>query len=160
MIINGRNRGSGIIEVIIGLTIVSVGIFALIRTYNYYIKFALAHRYDVQATLLAEEGIEAVKLMRDISWTNRIANLNSDINYGIALTDGVWTSTAGVNYVDNKFERSFVLSDVYRDPEDSIAVSGTLDPDTKKVTVTVSVRTILSTTTKSISTYITNIFDN
>ncbi|MDO8493030.1 MAG: hypothetical protein Q7S19_00590 [bacterium] len=156
----GKNNGSGIIEVVVGLAIISVGIFSILRTYNYYIKFAIAHRYDVQLALLAEEGIEAVKLLRDTGWATKITPLSSGTNYSLAYATSSWASTTTIKYIDGRFNRTFILSDVYRDSNDRIASSGTLDPNTKKVIVSVFARNILATTTKSISTYITNIFGN
>jgi Tfp pilus assembly protein PilV len=155
-----KNSGTGMIEVVVGSAIILVGIFSILKTYDYYLKFALSHRYDVQATLLAEEGIEVVKLLRDTSWSQNISTHSSGIPYRLAFSNAVWTSTTSTKYIDSKFSRTFVLSDVYRDSGDKISTSGTLDPNTKKVAVFVAVRNIFGTTTKSISTYITNIFDN
>ncbi len=114
----------------------------------------------MQTALLLEEGVEAVKLLRDSGWTAKIAPLVPGVNYGVAYVSGAWTSTTSLKYIDNKFYRTFALTDVYRDSNDKIASSGALDSNTKKVVVSVSVRTILGTTTKSISTYLANIFSN
>lgn len=153
-------KGSGIIEIIVGLSIVLVGIFALLKTYNYYLKFALIHKYDIAATLLAEEGVEAIKILRDSNFTSKIAALSSGTVYSLAFVNSFWESTTTRKYVDGIFDRTFLLNDVYREPTDDIGFSGTLDPNTKKVTVSVSYRGISGTSTKSISTYITNIFSN
>ncbi|MBI3633949.1 MAG: hypothetical protein HY226_06720 [Candidatus Vogelbacteria bacterium] len=160
MIVKSQKKGAGIMEVIVGLAIVMLGVFVLLRTYNYYLKFGLLHKYDVQAALLAEEGIEAVKLLRDSGWTNKISTLNSGIVYRLAFVNSSWTSTTTVKYIDGVFDRTFVLSDVYRDSNDDVANSGTLDPGTRKLIVFVAYRSGLSTTTKSISAYITNLFAN
>ncbi len=157
---NARNKGSGIVEVLIGLAIIAVGIFSIMRAFNYYLKFALSHRYDVQTALLLEEGIEAVKILRDAGWSAKIAPLSPGTTYGLAYFGGTWTSTTTLKYIDSKFSRTFVLSNVYRDANDKIASSGTLDSNTKKITISVAVRNILATSTKSISTYITNLFAN
>lgn len=155
-----KNSGSGILEVIVGLAIVAVGVFSLLRAYNYYLNFALLHKYNVQAVLLAEEGVEAVKLLRDTSWSSKITPLGTGTPYGIAFVGSSWTSTTTRQYIDGRFDRTFVLSEVYRDSNDRIASSGTLDSNTRKLIVSVSSRNMLATTTKSISTYITNIFAN
>ncbi len=148
------------IEVLVGLAIVAIGVFAVFRTYNYYLNFVLDHRHDVQAALLAEEGIEAVKTLRDASWSGKIAPLSSGTRYGLAWSGSAWTSTTSTKYVDSFFYRTFTLADVYRDSSYRIAASGTLDPNTKQVTVSVAYRTALATSTKSIGSYITNIFAN
>src|SRR3989344_5170826 len=52
------------------------------------------------------------------------------------------------------------LDDVYRHGGEDITESGTLDPDTKKVTVSVSWRAQSGTSTRSLSIYMTNMFNN
>ncbi|MBI3632752.1 MAG: hypothetical protein HY226_00515 [Candidatus Vogelbacteria bacterium] len=155
-----KKKGAGIIEVIVGLAIVMVGIFALIRTYGYYLKFGLLHKYDVQASLLLEEGVEAVKLLRDTGWSSKISGLTVDSTYRLAFVNSSWTATTTKKYVDGIFDRTFTLSNVYRNSNDDISASGTLDPGTKKLVVAVAYRNGQSTTTKSISAYITNLFSN
>ncbi|MEK7066025.1 MAG: hypothetical protein AAB965_00445, partial [Patescibacteria group bacterium] len=82
--------------------------------------------------------------------------------YSLAFVNSMWTSTTTGygRYIDGDFDRTFVLSNVYRNSSDSIASSGTLDSGTKKLVVSVSYRTLLGTTTKTMSTYITNLFSN
>ena len=157
-----NQKGSGLVEIVVGLAIIFTSIFFLIKTYNYYLKFALIHKNDVQATLLLEEGIEVVKVLRDVSWTNKIATLTPGTSYSLAFTNSVWTSTTTSHgrYIDGDFDRTFTLGNVYRNSSDSIAPSGTLDPGTKKVVVSVSYSTLLGTTTKTMSAYITNLFSN
>ena len=152
--------GGGAIEVIVGLAIVLTGVFALLKTYNHYLRFALVHKDDVRAALLVEEGIEAVKLLRDKGFASKIATLSSEVSYGLGFVSSFWESTTTRKYIDGIFDRTFVFSDVYRGPNDDISASGILDPDTKKVTVSVSYLGISGTTTKSASAYITNIFNN
>ncbi len=160
LIFNKKIRGSGIVEVIVGLAIVLTGVFALLKTYNYYLSFALGHKYDTRATFLAEEGIEVVKLLRDKGFAAKIVTLNVGVTYSLGFVNSFWESTTTRKYVDGIFDRTFVLGDVYRNPTDDISASGVLDPDTKKVTVSIAYRANNSTTTKSISAYITNIFNN
>ena len=160
MIKKNKQNGAGAIEVIVGLSIVLIGIFSLLRTYNYYLKFGLSHKYDVQAGLLLEEGVEAVKIIRNISWNSRISTLTPGTSYHLAFVNSLWTSTTTNKYIDGIFDRTFVLSDVYRDLSDDISDSGTLDLNTKKVVVSIAYRNGLATTTKSISAYITNLFNN
>lgn len=155
-----NNRGTGVIEVIIGSAIILIGIFSIIKTYNYYLRFALSHRYDIQATLLAEEGVEAVKLLRDKGWSENISTLIPGVAYSLAFINSSWTSTTSVNLIDGKFSRTFTVSEVYRGGDDRISSSGVLDQNTRKVAVSVAVRNNFGTTTKTISTYITNIFSN
>lgn len=153
-------RGSGLIETVVGLAIIFVSIFFLIKTYNYYLKFALSHKNDVEASLLLEEGVEAIRFIRDRGWSSYISPLSVATPYSLYFDGSVWMSTTTNKYVDETFSRTFIINDVYRGSNDQIAQSGTLDPGTMKATVSVSYPTILGTTTKSMSFYIANLFND
>ena len=155
-----RKKGTGLIEIILGLSIVLLGVFALLKTYNYYLKFALSHRHDAKVALLLEEGIEAIKILRDVSWSQKIATLSSGSVYNFEFVNSTWNATTSRKYLDGIFDRTFVLSDVYRNSNDDIAGSGVLDSSTKKAVVSVAYHGIVGTTTKSVSVYITNLFSN
>lgn len=148
------------IEIVVGLAIVLTGIFSLLQIYDYYLKLALSRKYDVSATLLAEEGIEMVKWLRDKSFSGQIAALAVDTEYGLEFVGSSFESTTTRKYIDSTFDRTFTLYDVYRNGFDDISGSGSLDVNTRRVTVRVSYVGARGTTTKSISTYITNLFGN
>ena len=155
-----RESGTGLIEIILALSIVLLGVFALLKTYNYYLRFALSHRHDAKVALLLEEGIEAIKILRDVSWSQKIATLSSGSVYSLEFVNSTWSATTSRKYVDGVFDRTLVLSDVYRDSSDDIAGSGVLDSNTKKAVVLVAYNGIVGTTTKSVSVYVTNLFSN
>ena len=102
--------------------------------------------------------MDAVKILRDTSWSSGIGNLTVGSNYFFSYNGTTWVSTANNVYIDGIFERKFSLNNVYRDANDDIAVSGTLDSGTKKATVSVSWRGRTGTTTKSASFYLTDFF--
>jgi len=111
---------------------------------------------SIQVAFLLEEGMETVKIIRDSSWNN-INNLTTGNTYFLEFLNHDWIATSTNTYIDGKFERSFVIENVYRDINDDIIVSGgTLDINTKKTTVSVSWHNGKSTSTKSISAYLTN----
>jgi Tfp pilus assembly protein PilV len=156
-----NKRGMSLVEVVVGSTIILVAFLALLTTYNLYLKSTFNNSRIIQASLIAEEGIEATRLMRSSNWTSNIANLSNGVSYYFSWDGSKWVSSTLNVYVDNSFERKFVLSPVYRDSNDKIASSGTLDASTKLVTVTVSWRDSGgATSTRSLSTYLTNIFGN
>lgn len=114
----------------------------------------------LEATFLADEGIEALRIMRDSSWSANIESLASNTKFYLEWNGTMWVATTTNTYIDGAFERSVVLYDVYRDSNQTIAGSGDLDGDTRKVTVTVSWMADAATSTRSLSAYITNLFDN
>ncbi len=156
------SRGISLIEVLIASAIILTGVLALSSSFAAYVKFAYLNQKNIQAAYLAEEGLEAVTLLRDKSWSTYISPLTVETTYYLAwnATSSVWLATTTTQYIDSEFLRSFVLSAVYRDGSDKIASSGTLDTNTKKVTVSVAYFQGHSTTTTSIATYITNLEAN
>src|SRR3989344_3730587 len=87
---------------------------------------------ETQATLIAQEGIEGVRSIKNQSW----GNLTSG-TYGLDTTGNVWSFDAGPDPL-GKFSRTIVISDVQRDVGGNIVASGgTPDPDAKKIDATV-----------------------
>ena len=160
MRISKNNQGFGLLEVVIGLAIILVALLALVGTFSIAIKSTLSNVEKIQATYLMEEGVEAVKLLRDESWTDKIANLSVGTSYSLGWDSGTgkWSTTTP-QYFGN-FWRVFQVDNVYRDVNNDVAPSGTLDSDIKKLTVAVSWLNRGATTTKSVTTYITNLFGN
>lgn len=157
------SRGIGLIEILIGAAIIVTGILALIIAFNSFFAFALANDRNVQAAYLAEEGLEAMTFLRDGSYTGNIAPLSTSANYYLAWDSAAnsWETTTTPQYVDGVFLRSITLAPVYRDENGNIVSSdGTLDPNTRLVTVTLHYFQGSGTTTQSMSTYLTNFYDN
>lgn len=155
-------RGMSLVEVVIGATIVLVGFLSLVGVYNVYLRNGFQNINKVQAALLAEEGIEALRLIRSTSWTGQIAPLSVGSPYYFLWNGSGWVSSTSNIFIDGIYERKFVVSSVSRDASGKIVTSGGAnDSGTKKMTVTVSWRTPKGATTSlSIATYLTNIFSN
>jgi len=158
---NAQNKGFGLLEIAIGISIISLSIFSLTAVSNLALKLTEESARNTQASFLLEEGVEALKILRDSSWSIDIMPLASGTVYYLSFADHNWQTTSTNIYIDGIFERSFVLQDVNRDINDDIVSSGgILDSDTKKIIVSVSWRSRNSTTTQSVSAYIVNLFNN
>lgn len=157
--LNGSlSKGFGLIEIIIGSAILTVSLVATSTYFQKTLQLNQDSGKTVQSSFLLEEGIEAVKFFRDTNWTN-ISGLAAGTSYFLQFDGTKWATTSSNIFVDSVFERKFILNNVSRNANDDIVSSGgTNDPDTKKVTVLVSWLGRNGTTTKTISTYITNIF--
>lgn len=167
-----KNNGFSIIEVIIACAIISIMVFSLMSATSKSIQVSNQALKQAQATLLIEEGVEAVKSIRDNNWTD-ISSLILDTDYYLFFntSTNLWSlrlSSSGMsapsgsipNYpVDSVFTRKVSVSAVSRDSSQNIAPSGTSDIGTKKVTVTVSWDKPGGTVSKSLSFYISNIFN-
>lgn len=155
-------KGIGLVEVIVSVSILTVIIIGLISTFNYYVGAGIRSTAKIQGSLLAEETLEALRFMRDSSWSN-LGDLATGTPYHLEFTGALWKASTTKIMVDGTFEQVFVLGDVYRrDSDDDIIPfsSGdakTLDPET--LLITVSVLKDAATTTE-IVTYMTNLFQD
>lgn len=150
-------RGFGVVEIIIGSTIVSVALIALMSAFQSSLVASRDAGKKITATFLAEEGMEALRLMRDRSWAN-ISGLSTTTAYYLSFTGGTWATTTVSSQIFGTYYRTVRVTDVYRDGSDDIATSGTWDPYTKKITTDVSWTRRGATTTVSLSSYVADIF--
>ena len=142
-----------------------VGSLAVISflIYSRGVTFQVAR--TTEATTIAEEGIEAVRSMRDDSWQIRIIEeldtLTPETYYLDIVSDKWILTTAPQPLINNLYTRTVVVEDVGRDGNDDIVTSGgTDDPNTKKVTATVTWTEAGRNKESTITTYITNFLVN
>ena len=157
-IINMKNRdGFGIIEFI-----VAMGIFLIIGASgatNIISSFSSNRLADeeTQASLYAQEGIEAVKSIKNQGWQSPFLDTDCSISCGVGIIGASWT-WMGTENIFGKFTRTIEVSDVFRDSANNIVSSGgSKDPSTKKITSTVVWNFSPSRQNNiSLSTYLTN----
>jgi len=155
-----KNRGLGIVEIIIGVAIITIGLIAVSTAYTTYVQYALANEKNVEASYLLEEGMEGLTFLCDKSWSTNIFPLSTTTTYYLTWTGTYWNATTTAQYVDGQFLRSFTLTDVLRNGSDAIASSGTFDPNTKKVSVSVAYFQGHATTTQTLQGYVANLYKN
>jgi len=153
-----KNKGISLLEVVIGTSILLSVMLAMMGAYSVFLRVTLQNTAKLQATLLLEEGVEVVRLLRDQSWNNTFGDWNTGTTYGVLKGESSWSVVPGSLYVNEDFERSFEVFNVMRDGNDEVSVTGTLDANTKMVVFSVSWATRLGTTTKQMTSYFTNIF--
>jgi len=158
--INYKN-GSSLVEIVVAIFIFTVVLGLLINISSTYLSSSGDNLNIAKGAYLAEEGIEAVKIIRDSGWSN-ISSLSNNTNYYLyfntSSSTNIWQATTSALIIDSIFARTFVLNPVYRDSNGRIINSGgTLDANTEQVVVSVSWPSKASTMTKSLSTYIANI---
>lgn len=151
------HKGFALIEIVIASAIVLTGVLALSEAFTQYVSFALNNEKNLQAAYLAEEALEAITYIRDQGWTTYITAIPVSTPYYLTWSSSQWQTSTTPEYVDGLFSRAITLEPVYRDSNDRIAATGTLDPNTKFVTVSISFLKDQATTTKTMSTYIANI---
>lgn len=156
-----RENGFGLVEIIVGSALISATLFALLGVAANAVRLSRETARLTQASFLVEEGIEAVKTIRDRGWTQNIMPLTTGSTYYISFATTTWQTTTTPEIVNDIFHRSFTLDAVDRSSSDDIASSGTNDPNTRKVSVTVWwIGGRQTTTTEEAATYITNFFND
>src|SRR3989344_1040687 len=160
MATNKTSRGFSMVEAVIAIAIAGSFIVVLAAVNTIYIKISLSQSFKIQAAFLAEEGLEVMRYLGDDSWTSNIALMSNGADYFLTFSGTNWATTTTLTYV-GIFDRRIRLSEVYRDAADNITVTGgALDPNTRLLTATVSWPEHEATSTKVVSTYITNLFSN
>lgn len=152
-------KGFGVIEIITAVTVISVAFLVMMSVANISLKFSEKSVVRLKADFLLEESVEAIKIIRDNDWQTNIASLTAGTDYFLEFDGTTWLASSNNILIDGIFERKFVINDVYRDANDDISSSGVLDLNTKKITVYVSWSENGSIVARSISFYISNIFN-
>lgn len=153
--------GFTLVEVLVACSIISVSTLSLMHGAQKGITLSSDALSKSQASFLLEEGAEAVKSIRDDSWTT-ISNISPNTPYYLFFntTSNKWELVNSNLLIDAVFERSITISSVERNSDDDIVSSGgTEDPRTKKVTVNVSWNSSGRQMSKSLSFYLADIFN-
>jgi hypothetical protein len=154
-------KGFSLAEAVVAVSLCLVVLLSLFGVWTMVLSYSLSGTARVQATYLLEEGVEVMRILRDDGWSTNIAPINSEEDFYLEFDGSSWNISDTNQFVDAIFERKVVLADTYRDENDSITLSGgTLDTNTKKVTVSVAWFSKGATTTRELSTYLTNVFSN
>jgi len=156
------SRGFTLVEAVISSAIALVVILGVTSAFTEALRASSNNAAYVQASFLQEEGVEAVRFLRDDSWSVNIATEQVGTPFYLTYNGTTWKATSTAAYIDGKFLRTVTLDSVNRDntSQDIVTSGGTLDANTKKVTVTVAWYDRGATTTRNLQTYLTNIFSN
>ena len=153
-------KGFTLLEILIGTSIITASFLGVLTVFDRLTKTSQEMVYLTQANFLLEEGLEVVRIWRDNGWAN-LGNWPAGTNYYLIWTGSQWATSTQNTFLDNKFERKIKLVSVSRDnsSDDITSSGGTDDPGTKLVTMSVAWSNGVATTTKTISTYLTNFFN-
>lgn len=155
------SRGFGLVEIIIAIAIASLTLGAFLQVGVISVKLLHKEKENLEATLLAEEALEAVRSVRDESWTTQIDPLPNNIPYYPVLQGGKWIlSAASPGLINGKYQRYVIFNAVSRnsaDPgKDEISTSGSGVYDDSANTRKVIARVLWGTEQKELVSYITN----
>ncbi|HSX09694.1 MAG TPA: hypothetical protein VLF93_06065 [Candidatus Saccharimonadales bacterium] len=129
-----RFTGQMLVELVMAIGIAAIILPALLTGLVTSRQGRPQQQQSLQATELFKETANAVREVRDNSWTTFAV----DGTYHPTIVNNAWTLASG-SATTNGFTQQVVIGDVYRDTSGNIVSSGgTLDPSTKKVVITVS----------------------
>lgn len=122
-----RSKQSGVtlVEVVIGIGIISVSLVSIGLSINTYVAARSALLNNLKATYLAEEGYEIIRAVRDTNW-NTIDALTANNTYYLDISGVSPVINTTPEIIDTNFRRSFVVREVYRNGSDDIVSSTTV----------------------------------
>jgi type II secretory pathway pseudopilin PulG len=125
--------GMSVIEVMLATVMFAILATGGIATIVHSFSVNRRGEEETQATLMAQEGIEAVRSIKNKGWANLSAGTT-----GVATTGNTWGFDGNPD-VNGRFTRTIQIDQVMRNSSGVIVNSGgTVDPDTMKVTFTSS----------------------
>lgn len=157
MILDSDQRGFGLIEIVVAVAMASAALAGFSQASMTALRLLKSEKNNLETMLLAQEGLEAVRLVRDEAWAAVASSTDSQSpssRYYPVVQNGKWVlATISPGLVNGRYDRFVQFEKVSRDGSDRItAEGGTDDPGTRKVTATVSSAFGIATLT----TYITN----
>ena len=136
---NKIKNGFGLVELLVVISIISLSLVYIFGIVSQLTKASGNAYLSYQANLINESNFEIIRALRDSGWTANIAPLVNGSTYYTHVQNGV-VSLAQTNpgLIYQNFQSSVFVEAVYRDGNDNIVSSGTLDDDIKKFTSTTS----------------------
>lgn len=166
-----KNRGFTLIEVIVATSIITVSMLALLQTSERGLTLSNSALRKSQASFLLQEGVEAVKSIRDNSWVD-IESLDLDtpyyLFYNTTTKNWILDNTTTTNLlghiptypIDEIFTRTVTISSVMRDEVyDIVETGGTIDISARKILVNTTWYSQGNTNSKDLIFYIFDIFN-
>src|SRR3989344_5849188 len=140
------HSGFGLVEIVVVTGIILMTFFGFSQAGLLSLRLLQSEKENLQAMLLAQEAMEAVRAIRDESWVNNITPLANGTPYYLITENGLWRITAASpGSLNGKYLRSIMFDQVFRkssDPgKDQISSGGDTYDDsayTRKVTVRVA----------------------
>lgn len=133
-----KQSGITLVEVLVGISIVTVSLVAIGFSITSYVEARAALLIDTKAMYLAEEGYETLRAIRDTDWdTLDVLAVNTSHYLDISTTTIAVSATPEI--IDLDFERWFIVREVYRNATDDIVSSttpgATVDNGARDVTI-------------------------
>jgi type II secretory pathway pseudopilin PulG len=139
------NHGQALVELVLAMGIAAIIFPALLAGFMTSREGKTQQGLRMQAVALLKQTEQAVRSVKDSGWTTFAVNGT----YHTTLSGNTWALAAN-SAVVNGFTQEVVISDVNRNNNGDIVMSGgTLDPMTKRVVMTISWSTPMSSSITS-----------
>ncbi|MCK9578936.1 MAG: hypothetical protein M0Q92_00610 [Methanoregula sp.] len=112
-----KEKGFGILEVVIATGIIIVGLVAVISFIIQSYSVSQVNRNKFAATMLAQEGIELVRNMRDSNWVSGAVwnqNIAGDGTYRIEIDASGNVNIVNVSSIDDILSKLKINSGLYQ----------------------------------------------
>ena len=145
------------VEILIAASIIVAVVLAAMAVTQKSLLLSRQSVHTAQASFILEEGAEAMRIIRDNEWNN-ISSLSNVTNYYLDFSGNTWTLTQTASQT-GIFTRTVNIASVSRDGSSGdINSSGSDDPGTKLITVSVSWTEGGQSIIKTLSFYLSDIF--
>lgn len=135
---NSFIKGISIVEIIIAAGIIAVSVIGIAGAIQVYLKIVYQNARETQAVLLLDETAEAVQHLRDVSFETYVADRDPDQEYTLYWNGFGYALATSTLVLPYEMTRTIMFADVSRDGSDQIVQNGgTIDSDTKKVSITI-----------------------
>lgn len=155
LLTSNLESGQSLIELLIAIAIAAILLPALLTGFVTSREGKVGDNKRIQAATVLKETEEATRSIREKGWPTFATNGT----FHPIISSSSWSLASGAD-TTNGFTRQLVISDVLRNSSGVIVASGgTVDPSTKKVTITVSWTSPVADSVTS-SLYLTRYLDN
>ena len=141
------NSGAVLVEILVAIALMAVITPSVIGGLITARQGEPQQSQRLGAVAVSKQTQEAFRVIREKGWSN----ISTSGTYHPVLNGGTWELATGVETVGS-FNRSIIISDVFRDSLGNISTTGTIDPSTKKV------RTIINWTEPYASSMVTDAY--
>ena len=149
--------GFTLVEIVVASAIISFSLVSMVAIASNSIAYSRRSLNTYGASAELEEGMEVTRMLQAQSWAS-IANLTPNTQYYFAFTTAPDTwAVSTTPKTDGIYTRTLTVTPVSR-ASGAIVPTGTDDPGTKLVTITVTWQESGVTVTKTLSGYISDIY--
>jgi len=148
------------VEIIVVTAVIIVAFTAILQLFAFQTRIERVKREELAAYALLSEALEAVRAVRDDSWSD-LSSLVIGADYYPEISGSAWVLASSDPGPVDVYSRWITLTQVRRDDtSDDIVSAGcsgcSIDPDTLLVTAYVEWQSAGATKTKDLTTYFTN----